>query len=191
MKRGQHWLRDILHPYNGWGKLWLSYTVLLNRWKLWSFWTPRFPSSCQENFYTLQDLKLFRRPSSFILQKTWFFSQDQRHHVKSNQLLCGREKPNWHHENLQQNIKCWSWHTQVPSDSSHSSTSASLSTVSTCVVVKSNATSSGGGTCHKHHPCCQMVGEIAHLYLKCLVHCVTDTWCADVRQTTKCRTRRN
>jgi hypothetical protein len=122
------------------------------------------------------------------LEKTWF-SQDQRHHVKSNQLLCGRE--NWHHENLQQNIKCWSWHTQVPSDSSHSSTSASLSTVSTCVVVKSNGTLIGGGTCHKHHPCCQMVGEIAHLYLKCLVHCVTDTWCADVRQTIKCRTRRN
>jgi hypothetical protein len=188
MKRGQHWLKDILHPYNGWGKLCVviqSYWIDENH----DPWTPRFPSSCQENLYTLQDLKLFRQPSS-LFWKNLVFPGSTPSCEKQSTVMWER-KPNWHHENLQQNIKYWSWHTQVPSDSSHSSTSASLSTVSTCVVVKSNGTFSGGGTCHKHHPCCQMVGEIANLYLKCLVHCVTDTWCADVRQTIKCRTRRN
>ncbi len=68
----------------------------------------------------------------------------------------------------------------VASDSSHSSTSTPLSCASTCVVVRSNGASSGGGTCQTpieiYHS--QMVGKTACLHWDVLLTAsLMANWC--------------
>jgi hypothetical protein len=103
MQRGQHWMKDILHPYNGWGKLCLVIQSYWIWWKLWSLNSLISIILSQENFYTLQDLKLFSLAPVHYLENTWVFPGSMPSCEKQSTVMWERN-PNRQHENLHNKI---------------------------------------------------------------------------------------